>query len=99
MGQNQPYNNVELICWVLHNTEVLALMIVRGALSRAAAMAAIKKSEAKSEEDVRVIYTLFHFLRKPTRICIKLFNALVLRSAHARRLHLPAAKFMDSEYQ
>ena len=70
-------------------------MIVRGALSRAAAMAAIKKSEAKSEEDVRVIYTLFHFLRKPTRICIKLFNALVLRSAHARRLHLPAAKFMD----
>ena len=55
MGQNQPYNNVELICWVLHNTEVLALMIVRGALSRAAAMAAIKKSEAKSEEDVRVI--------------------------------------------
>ena len=72
-------------------------MVVRGALSRAAAMAAIKKSEAKSEEDVRVIYTLFHFLRKPTRICIKLFNALVLRSAHARRLHLPAAKFMDSE--
>ena len=59
-------------------------MIVRGALSRAAAMAAIKKSEAKSEEDVRVIYTLFHFLRKPTRICIKLFNALVKLSCAVR---------------